>query len=411
MHRDHKVGLAFGILLIGTVAALFFRNETQQDYVIPELENAAELDEEIRTLPRHPEVELDPRIQTVTEGDAVAHGFNEMFPPLDQQGFGTPPPQPIPPPGVSGEGTPPPISFEGTVQSMEPVSLDHESTDSGLKYEVRMGDTLSGLSIRFLGNASRFHEIYNLNRDVMSGPDALKPGIMLRIPMRNSTSIPANVAERIQPKVHQPLRSTPVSTNTNQPVPTSTSSLTNRQALESAIATEHQKSSPQPFTSSDPPISRPSSADAPASGARFVPYGRSPLGFGGPFAESNDDFRAPPPPTKLKSQPATGDLPVHLDPIEIPEFLDESPRRRSSTTPSGAAASGASTPPLTGRANGSTTRLPATRQYQIRSGDKLERLAIKYYGTRNAVQKIIDANPHQLRDPHRLQVGTTIILP
>ncbi|WP_166824532.1 LysM peptidoglycan-binding domain-containing protein [Thalassoroseus pseudoceratinae] len=47
MHRDKKVGLAMGILLVGIVAAFFFRNESDPLEDIPPLEDALALDEKI----------------------------------------------------------------------------------------------------------------------------------------------------------------------------------------------------------------------------------------------------------------------------------------------------------------------------------------------------------------------------
>lgn len=49
MHRDKKVGLAMGILLVGIVAAFFFRNESDPLEDIPPLEDALALDEKIAT--------------------------------------------------------------------------------------------------------------------------------------------------------------------------------------------------------------------------------------------------------------------------------------------------------------------------------------------------------------------------
>ena len=49
-------------------------------------------------------------------------------------------------------------------------------------YTVRSGDTLGKISIRFYGTSSRYMEIYNANRDVLSTPSSLRVGQVLRIP-------------------------------------------------------------------------------------------------------------------------------------------------------------------------------------------------------------------------------------
>jgi nucleoid-associated protein YgaU len=47
---------------------------------------------------------------------------------------------------------------------------------------VADGDSLSRLSLRYYGTASRWQEIYNANRDVLQGANALRVGQRLRIP-------------------------------------------------------------------------------------------------------------------------------------------------------------------------------------------------------------------------------------
>jgi len=49
-------------------------------------------------------------------------------------------------------------------------------------YTVRSGDTLGKISIRFYGTSSRYMDIYNANRDVLSTPSSLRVGQVLRIP-------------------------------------------------------------------------------------------------------------------------------------------------------------------------------------------------------------------------------------
>lgn len=52
-----------------------------------------------------------------------------------------------------------------------------------MTYMVKSGDTLSGIASRLLGAASRWPEIYNLNRAVIgSDPNRIFPGQVLTIP-------------------------------------------------------------------------------------------------------------------------------------------------------------------------------------------------------------------------------------
>ena len=49
-------------------------------------------------------------------------------------------------------------------------------------YTVVSGDTLSGISKKFLGNANDYMDIFNANRDQLTDPDKIKPGQVLKIP-------------------------------------------------------------------------------------------------------------------------------------------------------------------------------------------------------------------------------------
>jgi nucleoid-associated protein YgaU len=49
-------------------------------------------------------------------------------------------------------------------------------------YRVGQGDTLSSISQKHLGRASRWEQVFAINRDVLPAPDRLKPGLILRLP-------------------------------------------------------------------------------------------------------------------------------------------------------------------------------------------------------------------------------------
>ena len=47
---------------------------------------------------------------------------------------------------------------------------------------VPLGDSLTRISTRYYGTASRWQEIYDANRETLKGENALRPGQSLRIP-------------------------------------------------------------------------------------------------------------------------------------------------------------------------------------------------------------------------------------
>jgi len=58
-----------------------------------------------------------------------------------------------------------------------------QPTTQGEKtYTVKSGDTLSKIAKEMLGDANAYTEIFNANRDVLSDPDKIKPGQVLKIP-------------------------------------------------------------------------------------------------------------------------------------------------------------------------------------------------------------------------------------
>ncbi len=70
---------------------------------------------------------------------------------------------------------------EGWKKEVE-ADIKVEKTDIYGVYTVQEGDTLSGIAKRHLGNANRYMEIFNLNRDVLTNPDLIRIGQNLKLP-------------------------------------------------------------------------------------------------------------------------------------------------------------------------------------------------------------------------------------
>ena len=52
----------------------------------------------------------------------------------------------------------------------------------GQTYTVQPGDTLSAIAHRIYGRASRWHAIFEANRDQLDDPDLIRPGQVLALP-------------------------------------------------------------------------------------------------------------------------------------------------------------------------------------------------------------------------------------
>lgn len=53
---------------------------------------------------------------------------------------------------------------------------------AGQTYTVRSGDSLYRIAERTMGSGNRYHELYEANKDQLSSPDAIREGMVLRIP-------------------------------------------------------------------------------------------------------------------------------------------------------------------------------------------------------------------------------------
>ncbi|HRA89422.1 MAG TPA: LysM peptidoglycan-binding domain-containing protein, partial [Planctomycetaceae bacterium] len=54
--------------------------------------------------------------------------------------------------------------------------------DGSPAYRVGERETISEISLRFLGRSSRWIEIYRLNQSTLGDPNKLKPGTILALP-------------------------------------------------------------------------------------------------------------------------------------------------------------------------------------------------------------------------------------
>ena len=78
----------------------------------------------------------------------------------------------------------------------EPPAVRADETDGEMpRHQIRDGDTLTRLAQQYLGASERYLEIFDLNRDILSTPDLLPIGMMLRIPPLEPKRVPAPANE------------------------------------------------------------------------------------------------------------------------------------------------------------------------------------------------------------------------
>lgn len=85
------------------------------------------------------------------------------------------------------------ILLAGNVKGVEKVVSDElsypqpaadEPAEEKIEfYEIKSGDTLSGIAKHFYGDFSLYTKIFDANRDVIGDPDKIYPGQKIRIPL------------------------------------------------------------------------------------------------------------------------------------------------------------------------------------------------------------------------------------
>jgi len=79
---------------------------------------------------------------------------------------------------VPGSGPTEKPDFSNVQGHADTVPADYKEST----YTVRKGDTLSAIAQQHYGKASRWHAIFEANRDQIDDPDLIHPGQVLKLP-------------------------------------------------------------------------------------------------------------------------------------------------------------------------------------------------------------------------------------
>jgi nucleoid-associated protein YgaU len=183
MDRGVKIVLASGILAVGIAAAMLFRHPSPRARAPrPESPDGLVLRQE-----NDPPLAQPPAMDRFT---AQIHSPAEAPPPAGQSdrlrpGPGPDDPGQPPPPPTMARSYPP---FRDRTASPGVASRGREATPGDRAHrrprthKIVDGDTLAQLAERYLGDAGRYLEIYQANRDLLPSPEVLPIGVELRIP-------------------------------------------------------------------------------------------------------------------------------------------------------------------------------------------------------------------------------------
>lgn len=194
MHRDTKLGLALGMLVIGFAVAFCFPRAPASHVAESEVLASPEL--AFIPVKAYPSAVDAADESTSRPGPTSADATPSVPEPVQEV--------PVPEPEVSTEVNPATVEVQATGEApaIEPVVRLHQ---------VQVGETLSGIALKYLGSSQRYYEIYEANQDQLSTPDAVKVGMALRIPdpaARTVVVVPAASEDDPQPTLAFPLKHT-----------------------------------------------------------------------------------------------------------------------------------------------------------------------------------------------------------
>lgn len=205
MHRDVKIGLILGVLLVGLVAALFFRREKDDGPGLADPAPSATSPEDDTLVQLDPPLKLEEVPPAAQREDSDAPTDGPALPLLDPQSdtLASRPGATVVPRALEDHVQPlPERSFPPVGQ--QPDAGTHSETTrqpprpavtgSPTRHRIASGDTLWELAVRYLGDGSRSDEIFRANRSILSSPDVLPVGKEIVIPARTTAASRRRVA-------------------------------------------------------------------------------------------------------------------------------------------------------------------------------------------------------------------------
>jgi hypothetical protein len=220
MHRDTKLGLALAILVMGFAAALCFPRSPGEQTESLTLQTAQELDSGIRLGQVKIHTDADRPKPPVPDVSEVAQTTPVLVPtPAEATVTEVLPADSAPEPVANSTPSEPtpvrPANFPPEiVVEQEPQVVHHK------KYTVKPNDTLSSIAKEQLGAAGKWGEIFAANRDKLSGPESLRPQMVLVIPIPEddetaptapSRAAIASAPDATSPEVSPAIQAAPVS--------------------------------------------------------------------------------------------------------------------------------------------------------------------------------------------------------
>lgn len=223
MSGGKKLVVVLSVLITGASAALFFRKDASQISAWQEAQNDPAFHERVerrvtsgtdwtksppRTTSRAQQPKQALRVlaaptAAITESTGAAD-----HQPIVQKNF-----NPVGALLEPIEGPLPPENETGYPATADvPLS---PAVEQPLMHRIVDGDTLSKLAVTYLGRGDRYLEIFELNRDLLTSPDLLPIGSVLKIPPRqtSATGSQGSASPPAEMPAEPPLELVPVPTS------------------------------------------------------------------------------------------------------------------------------------------------------------------------------------------------------
>lgn len=185
MPRDQKIGYTLLILMIGFAGAFCFRKPVAEDPHVPALKNELDINQQIAVLrsrpflPAHSEDVMDQDHSDIR--DSLPGWYDEGM--SRERDVPAPIGQILPMETVDRNRVPEPRDVAPLMTAaLDPPPETTMRTSGPVKHLVEPGETLSGIAYRYFGAASKYLDVFEANRDQLSSPNALRPGMVLTIP-------------------------------------------------------------------------------------------------------------------------------------------------------------------------------------------------------------------------------------
>lgn len=256
-------------------------------------------------------------------------------------------------------------------------------------HTVRSGETLSEISIRYLGTSRKYREIFNINRDQLRSPNDIREGMKLRIPVYQSPEMKPQSAGRqtnngtpavsgkrtVGQMVSQPALKSDSGAVQFEGLVESLSQSTEKETLNPQAAGQAVEQLEKSLNSKNPLKDLGNGNSIPESYRKFIPVPRSPLT-----------------PRSAAQGTRPGQSLSQVQPENVDEIVDELFNN------------------LPDSADNSQT-VEQAKTYVIQKGDTLESIALRIYGKRSAAFKIYQKNRDLLKNANYIRPGMKLKLP